>query len=276
MGVISDSAVSDDLARRLRTLERQVASLQTALRLEAATIGKGGLRIKDEGVATFEDGGGVVINDGGTIQLNDGGSVELNDGGGVNVNDGGDILQEGGRYRANDSQGERVFEVVSEPASIFMDPSLIAEISAQALNFRIESALTVTSGTLDDTDLLFHDLDTGGTGPSVTVPVSETGVAIVTFGALMSWQDLSGAASIMGGGVGFEVSGATTRAPTVDEEFGFAAAVVANGSAQIKGVNQITVSGLNPGNNTFTLKYRNRDLDRFTDFQSRQISVIGL
>lgn len=261
MGVISDSAVSDDLARRLRTLERQVASLQTALRLEAATIGKGGLRIKDEGGVTFEDGGGVVINDGGTIQLNDGGSVELNDGGGVNV---------------NDSQGERVFEVVSEPASIFMDPSLIAEISAQALNFRIESALTVTSGTLDDTDLLFHDLDTGGTGPSVTVPVSETGVAIVTFGALMSWQDLSGAASIMGGGVGFEVSGATTRAPTVDEEFGFAAAVVANGSAQIKGVNQITVSGLNPGNNTFTLKYRNRDLDRFTDFQSRQISVIGL
>ena len=67
--MIASDAVqhSGDVMRRLADLERQVRVLQAGRRLEAATIGRGGLTVKD--------GGGVTIRDGGDLQILDGGDV---------------------------------------------------------------------------------------------------------------------------------------------------------------------------------------------------------
>ncbi|OKI52848.1 hypothetical protein [Micromonospora sp. CB01531] len=54
---------TDWLVRRIADLERQVRELQAGRRLEAATIGAGGLTIKGGGSVTVTDGGQVLIHD---------------------------------------------------------------------------------------------------------------------------------------------------------------------------------------------------------------------
>lgn len=54
----------DWITRRLTDLERQVRELQAGRRLEAATIGAGGLRVKNGGGVTIQDGGDLLIQGG--------------------------------------------------------------------------------------------------------------------------------------------------------------------------------------------------------------------
>ncbi|SCL31909.1 hypothetical protein GA0070616_4355 [Micromonospora nigra] len=62
MGVIGDNAVSSgDIMRRLRELEKQVEQLNAARRLESASIGRGGLVIKDGGALRVVDEDGRSI-----------------------------------------------------------------------------------------------------------------------------------------------------------------------------------------------------------------------
>lgn len=66
----------DWLVRRVTDLERQVRELQAGRRLEAATIGAGGMTITGGGRVTIRDGGGVEILDGGDLSTQ-GGSLRL-------------------------------------------------------------------------------------------------------------------------------------------------------------------------------------------------------
>lgn len=78
MGVNSDAAFSrGDYMRRLERLEREVEQLRSARRLEHATIGQGGLRVRGEGGITLQDGGGLLVESGGDIEVLDGGQVIL-------------------------------------------------------------------------------------------------------------------------------------------------------------------------------------------------------
>lgn len=71
---ITDSPA--DIMRILRELRHAVDQLETARRLEKATIGSGGLRITNEGSLTIEDGGDVILIDGGKLLVK-GGQFEL-------------------------------------------------------------------------------------------------------------------------------------------------------------------------------------------------------
>lgn len=57
----------DYITRRMERLEREISAVRTARRLEAATIGRGGISIEDGGGITVQDGGGVTVLDGGAL-----------------------------------------------------------------------------------------------------------------------------------------------------------------------------------------------------------------
>ncbi|MFG1847769.1 hypothetical protein [Micromonospora carbonacea] len=62
MGVLGDIAISPgDIMRRLRDLERQVRELLAGRRLEAASIGRGGVTVKDGGAIRVRDTDGSLL-----------------------------------------------------------------------------------------------------------------------------------------------------------------------------------------------------------------------
>lgn len=66
MGVISDAVVSKgDIARRLDAIEAQLTQLRTARRLEAASIGRGGLRVKGGRLTVQDTAGDDMLRAGG-------------------------------------------------------------------------------------------------------------------------------------------------------------------------------------------------------------------
>ncbi|MGH8878567.1 MAG: hypothetical protein ACRD0P_14685 [Stackebrandtia sp.] len=63
MGLISDPARSQgDVMRRLREMEKRVQRLEAMRRLEAASIGAGGLRVTNGGRITVEDADGIAVD----------------------------------------------------------------------------------------------------------------------------------------------------------------------------------------------------------------------
>jgi hypothetical protein len=80
VGIISDAARNPgDVMHRLAELERQITELQTARRLEAASIGRGGLRIHGGGGLTVEGGGNVQVAGGGNVIIRDDGNLHVQD-----------------------------------------------------------------------------------------------------------------------------------------------------------------------------------------------------
>lgn len=100
MSNLSDPMMSQgDVMRRLADLERQLRELQTARRLESASIGRGGLRVKDGGrIEVIDDDGGIAFSasaDGLTLD----GLLRVI----------GDIRAEGGgRIRYIDAEGQQI------------------------------------------------------------------------------------------------------------------------------------------------------------------------
>lgn len=91
---------ADWLVKRVTDLERLVRELIAGRALEAATIGKGGIRVKDGGSVTLLGGGGVDIQDGG--------SVTVNGGGDITVDDDGEVVIRGGQVLVEDDNGDRL------------------------------------------------------------------------------------------------------------------------------------------------------------------------
>lgn len=59
----------DDLMRRVQDLERKIKVLEGARRLESASVGKGGLTIKDTGSLIVKGGGDISVQDDGTLSV---------------------------------------------------------------------------------------------------------------------------------------------------------------------------------------------------------------
>jgi hypothetical protein len=75
---IGDAAFSQgDIMRRIKALEDKQREQGAGRRLENATIGDGGLRIKGDGGITLQNGGGVTVEDGGGVLIEAGGALEV-------------------------------------------------------------------------------------------------------------------------------------------------------------------------------------------------------
>jgi hypothetical protein len=95
-----------DVMRRLAQLERLIQEMAAGRRLEAATIGAGGVTVRGTGGITLRDGGGVTVRDGGDVSILDGGDLIIDDGGNLQVRGGGQVeIFDGGAFIARYSDG---------------------------------------------------------------------------------------------------------------------------------------------------------------------------
>lgn len=129
----------------------------------------------------------------------------------------------------------------------------------------------------------YGDLTGASAGPSVSVRISSSGMALVFWSAdsgKVAWR------RIATGGTSVAVSGATTVAANAAFSLGiYLEHPVAGdpGAAVVAGGNQAAMmhlfTGLNPGINTFTLKYRHAGAwagEGAVEFQQREIAVFAL
>lgn len=125
------------------------------------------------------------------------------------------------------------------------------------------------------------DLSGTSVGPSVTVTISASGKALAWwaagYGATGTWESLST------GGISVAVSGATTVSPSGDWALGHFMEFPVSpnpGAALVSASHQNCLmhlfEGLNPGQHTFTMKYRNRRNSGDVIFESRRIAVLAL
>lgn len=217
--IISDQAPpgQDYLMRRLATLERQVRELAAARRMEAATIGSGGLTVTDGAIRVLDAGGVLKVQAG-----------KLPDGtyGLAAVNDGGQL------------------------------------VTLSTLAFGLQAAVITTQE--GRTSSTLGDLAT--VGPAVTVTVGETGRCLVMVGCTASYG-----AVFAGGLMGYAISGATTRAASIDEamETSTTAENVVFGATRA-----FIAEGLTPGANTITAKYASASSGTSCLFQRRHIIAL--
>lgn len=238
----SDAARSrGDVMARLAELTDRVTRLETARRLEAAAVGRGGIRIK------------------------------------------------GGRLLAEDLDNDRVFEVTTQPAGIFMRKELISalvndlveelltsqagrDLAAFVLSSRIKSATAAPSVlTSSSTYVALSG------GPEVTdVPVSDSGKMLVLVGCEGAVSSAIGQPD-QAAAMSFAISGATTR-PASDDEAYIVAYVDADELSFFHGRSMAAaeITGLNPGMHTVSARYRKVFGGGDVDFSLRTLIAIGL
>lgn len=164
-----------------------------------------------------------------------------------------------------------------------------AASSIRSITNRIQAAEDPFAGTRNST--AWGDLTGVGAGPSVTVKIGSSGRALCFWSCELG-QTLSAAS----GGVlvwetkntphvGVAVSGATTVAATDENALNVNLEYPSPGSANAAQSNfwlQASMmhlfTGLNPGNNTFTMKYRHDGLSpaAHSAFGAREIAVFAL
>lgn len=138
---------------------------------------------------------------------------------------------------------------------------------------RITAARDDTSGTRNDED--FGDLTGSSVGPSVTVQISDSGRALVFWsvdvGQSVEWR------SRVTGGTSVAVSGATTLAASGAYSFGpNVTSLEVELAGGLQGAMMHLFTGLNPGSNTFTLKYRTIGEPGDVSFADREIAVLPM
>jgi hypothetical protein len=262
-----DAAFSrGDVMRRLADLERQVADLSTARRLEAASIGTGGLSVR---------GGHVIIQDASGVETmrlsTDGLSLTglLAVLGSIDVEGGGDITVTDGRLVARDSAGD-VFRVDPTIPEIFMRKALISDLVdevvqelltspagielAQFVNSQVfHFASDTGAGTVSSSN--WTDLTGASAGPTCSgVEISSERRALIIVSALMV------NASNERPHMSFAVSGASSFTPGTgfDDQFDLRTRVADQAlDARMSAVIPLGPSELtSAGTHTFTAKYR--------------------
>ncbi|HEX5542393.1 MAG TPA: hypothetical protein VFX60_12680 [Micromonospora sp.] len=154
-----------------------------------------------------------------------------------------------------------------------------AASSLAAVFSRIVAATDPAEGTRASS--AYGDLTGAAVGPSVTVNISPAGRALAfwkaDYGHTGTWS------RITTGGISVAVSGATARAASADYSLGhFLEHPDAGntGAALIHGGNEACMmhlfEDLNPGLNTFTMKYRNREGSTPVRFSAREIAVFAM
>ena len=152
--------------------------------------------------------------------------------------------------------------------------------AASALKFvsnRIVASVNNAQGALTVPTPTYRDLVGGGAGPSVTVNISDSGKALVFFGVETSWG--APIPDGMGAYASVEVSGATNIAASA--AWGVGHDVYPVNEAETFTASKFHVfTGLNPGQHTFTMKYRVYIVSGSSTpsiaFREREIAVFAL
>lgn len=159
-------------------------------------------------------------------------------------------------------------------------PGTPAAVTAfQSVTNRIQVASDANSGTRNSAT--YGDLTGAAVGPAVTIRISSTGRALVFWSAEIGQTGV--AMHDLSPHVGVEVSGATTIAANAQNALNFEYLDSTGGqTAEFQAWFQMgtfhVFTGLNPGNNTFTLKYRHDGITPSTNinFEAREIAVFAL
>lgn len=147
----------------------------------------------------------------------------------------------------------------------YMTNALARDLAAQVFADRIESATVQTSQSTSSTS--FTNLAT--TGPTVTLDITSSGIALVFLSA-----DMLAAGETCH--MSFQVSGASSVAPSFDRSLSMSSDAAVTGSALGGSSSKIVpVTGLNPGTHTFQAKYASVNGNPAW-FSKRSIVVIGL
>lgn len=245
MGNVGDLALNrGDVMRRLAELERQVRELNAGRRLEAATIGQGGMTVKGEG--------GITLKDGGDLRIEGGGGVDISDGAVRVRNADGQIVAEMGRgsdarygFQVYDREGRRtarIGELADGSSGIeVIDPVSGKLVELSTLAFGMKGDVISTAEARGDTGT-YGDLATPG--PTVSnVTIGPSGRCVVFLSTGITVENLrQGYAS-------FNITGATFVPPD-DSHSVFAI------SANISSGGAFLMEGLNPGVHSFQAKYK--------------------
>jgi hypothetical protein len=133
---------------------------------------------------------------------------------------------------------------------------------------RIVSNEVVGQGTRSSA--AFGDLTGSTVGPTVSdVIIGNSGKAFVIVGATIS----SGGAAYSGGLMGYDITGATTRAANVTDSLEDGMSAESFSFSNSRGVLE---TGLNPGAHTFTAKYASAAGGTAITFENRNIIVFAL
>lgn len=189
--------------------------------------------------------------------------------------------------KANDVVGVATFGSTWAIMGRFVFPGTPEAVSSiQSITNRFQSAEDSSNGSRNST--AWGDLTGVAVGPSVTIRIGSSGRAVVVWGAEIG-QTVNAAGSAtkwvdkVTPHVGVQLSGANTVAPDVFHAFNYnleysTAATASNSWFQASTLH--TFTGLNPGDTTFTLKYRHDGVLPATDvtvnFNAREILVIAL
>jgi hypothetical protein len=152
-----------------------------------------------------------------------------------------------------------------------------AASALRVVSSRITAAFNVGQGTLTVPQPVYTDLTGTAVGPSVTATISSSGKALVMFGCETAWG--APVAEGLGAYASVAVSGATTIAASASWGVGHDVNPVNEAETFTAGKFHL-FTGLNPGEHTFTMKYRVYTVSGTgtptVTFREREIAVFAL
>ncbi|MEU5156739.1 hypothetical protein [Glycomyces sp. NPDC021274] len=165
----------------------------------------------------------------------------------------------------------------------FMRTQLAAQISAEIFAARIQSDFDPLVAERTSTE--WGDPTNGvDPGPAVTVDVSPAGKALVMIGCntISSSLDSASVLGYEGGTIGFSVSGDTTLTPdnnyiarTSVYKYASGSVTMADGVRVVSTVGIMVPVAVNPGSNTFTMKYAKSGSADLLVVDNRSLTVIA-
>lgn len=164
----------------------------------------------------------------------------------------------------------------------FTQPGTPEAVSAiESITNRIQAAEDISSGTRNSTS--WGDLTGVGVGPAVTIRVGSSGRVLAFWSAEIGQTTVVGTATLQSQTkntphVGVQVSGANTIAPEAWHALNVNLESASSSQFWIQATAMHLYTGLNPGNTTFTMKYRHDGLTPAADlnFNAREIAVFAL
>jgi hypothetical protein len=283
MAVNPDAAFSrGDIMRRMDQLERRVAAQETARRLESASIGTGGLRVKGGSIVILDPSGVETMRlstEGLTLTglLSVLGSVAVTDGSLIAQDELGDVFRVDPTvpeiFMRKALISDLVDEVVQELLTSQAGVELAQFVNAQLINTAVDAGQTTTTSTTFG--------DGSSAGPSVSgVPVTDTGRCLVLWGASIDAGPRTDGGQI-GGNMSVAISGATTVAADITRTHQVGQSVTVAGatswSHRISGrsLTGHLFEGLNAGSHTITGKYATQVSGESVAFANRIIIAIA-
>lgn len=151
-----------------------------------------------------------------------------------------------------------------------------AASSIRAITSRIQATADASAGTRNSN--VYGDLTGSGVGPEVTIRIGSSGRALVFWSAELGQTGVL--MTDLNPHVGIQVSGASTIAANAENALNLELYAPSSGGFQAW-IQMGTVhlfTGLNPGDTTFTMKYRHDTVVPSTavTFQAREIAVFAL